>query len=205
MSQGREGEVDRQTEERGEEVEKEKGWCQGGMSLPSLESFDGKQDWGDFKGQLERHMRARGWREQDMPDILAMHLKGDALHFFGQLPAEVRSSFSRVMQFMTTRFVKGRSLESARSLFLGASQVENESLRDFAGRLRSLAIEAFPGLPMDYVEGEMIRRFQDGCVYRDLTLLTCAVSHKTLEEVVVSMEMLSEKQKSLGLKKIRAV
>ena len=95
-------------------------------AVPRLELFDGKEDWRDFNAQFLRHTAFREWNEAEATAMLAMHLKGEALHYFQHLPREVTLDLVRSMDAMSSRFAKQQTTECIRAKFRNAFQKELE-------------------------------------------------------------------------------
>jgi len=78
------------------------------------------------------------------------------------LPLETQENFHKCTAALETRFGQTATAATQRSMFEKLHQTESESLRQFADRVRGVAIETFSELPAKFVEGEMVRCFLEG-------------------------------------------
>ena len=145
-----------------------------------------------------RHKRNSGWSNDEANEVLAMYLEGKALHYFDQLPGRTRRCLSQAMKAMSNRFSQMESSLCTHAKFSNTNQREGEGFRDYASRLRGLAIESFPGMPTAFVEEELVNRFLTGCAYREASL-NCAVHCTSLNQAVEAVERYVERQKAMGL------
>lgn len=146
----------------------------------------------------------KGWSQRQATKMLPVHLTGDAHDYFELLPPEVRVDLRASMRAMSARFHHRQTPASVKAQFQNARQREVESLDDFAGRLRGLAVNAFPGLPLPYVEGELVNQFMCGCMFQE-AVLSSNDSYSRLDLAVEAVKRFINKQQLRGLapKKIR--
>jgi hypothetical protein len=166
--------------------------------LPPLESYSGSEPWRDFLGQFERHRELRGWARDEAAIYLGMHLKGEALHFFQQLPKRTRCDYSAAKRSLGKRFGSLFSEETQRARFNNAVQRDSESPRQFADRLKGLAMDAYPGLPERFIESELVNRFFLGALARDAALFCANQNWGTLDGACEALQRFVEKQRSFG-------
>jgi hypothetical protein len=130
--------------------------------MPCLELYKGDYPWKDFAGQFRTRCRLNRWDDGDLVNILHLHLSGPALHYFVQLPATKKMTLEHAMEAMECRFGCQVPTEVQRSRFRRLSQNAQESLQEFADRVKETATLAFPSLPADYLESEMVSAFLRG-------------------------------------------
>jgi hypothetical protein len=169
--------------------------------LPRLESYSGTEPWRDFKGQFERHQQLRGWSAEESALFLGLHLKGEALHYFEQLPEAIRLNYNAATKSLNHRFGHTFSAETQRARFHNLHQRDNETFLQFADRLRGIAIEAYPNLPEEYVESELVSQFFRGCTAPDAALFCSNVGLASLSKAVEGVQGYVEKQRSFGPKR----
>ena len=177
------------------------------MNLPRLELYSGReQAWKDFYAQFRRHSRVNRWTEQEMPVYLSMHLKGEALHYYEQLPRRVQDNYQQAADAMQQRFGQASTAEAQKAAFQNLQQKEKEPLQEFADRVRGTAIEAFPGLPTEYVEMEMIGRFFRGILAKEAGLFGLNNKYRSLEKAVQAIQVYIENKRSVfGLMRVRTL
>jgi len=100
-----------------------------GMDSPKLEPYSGKEPWRDFYGQFQRHRCYKNWSYEEAALFLGMHLKGEALHFFEQLPSDQQRDFQASVRALESRFGHAISAETQRTRFHNLSQHDKESQR----------------------------------------------------------------------------
>ena len=109
----------------------------------------------------------RGWFRQEASTYLSLHLKRDALHYFEQLSEQVKEDLELSRRAMDRRFGQKATTETQKAAFHNLFQKDKEPLKEFADRVRETAQEAFPGLPTEYVEVEMVNRFLRGILVEE--------------------------------------
>lgn len=164
--------------------------------IPRIEPYSGKEPWRDFFGQFKRCMRLREWSSQEAATYLGLYLKGDALHYFEQLPVETQENFQRCTAALETRFGQTATAATQRSMFEKLHQKETESLRQFADRVRGVAIEAFSELPAKFVEGEMVRCFLEGLLLTNAGLFCIHQAPSSLDQAVEAVQAHIEYERS---------
>jgi hypothetical protein len=169
--------------------------------LPHLESFSGSEPWRDFLGQFERHMEFQGLSQEDAAILLGMYMKGEALHYYQQLPDRVRRHYQSATEALNRRFGVLFSAETQRVRFQNTCQLEGETLRRFADRLKGMAMDAFAGLPEWYVESELVNRFLLGCTARDAAVYCINTELRTLDAAVEAVQRFMEKQRAFNTQK----
>ena len=174
--------------------------------IPKRELYSGKDQWKDWNGQFQRHRKLRGWSKRETADFLGMHLKGDALHFYEQLSPEVQKDTERASKALKKRFGQSITPEAQRTRFANLQQEDKESLQEFADRVRGLAVEAYPDLPANFIETEMINRFLMGCTAKEAGLFCLNLKHESLDTAIQAVQLYVERDRAMfGQKKVRKI
>jgi hypothetical protein len=165
--------------------------------------FDGKQPVRSFLGQMDAYKTLMRWSEEEAALHFGFYLIGDALHYFEMLPVSSKVSYKEITSAMSKRFGRQFSPLTLREEFRKLRQVESEDLRVYADRVRDLAIDAFVGLPSDYVEEEMAKQFLVGLDAKDAALFVMNTSKATLDDTRRAVQLL-ERQNILGVPRANA-
>jgi len=91
-----------------------------------------------------------------------------------------------------------------RTRFANLQQEDKESLQEFADRVRGLAVEAYPDLPANFIETEMINRFLMGCTAKEAGLFCLNLRHESLDTAIQAVQLYVERHRAMfGQKKVR--
>ena len=153
--------VNRVRQQRGENQDASK------VSLPKLPLYDGKGRWKSFLVQFNTSARLRRWNEQAKLDNLCLSLKDSAIDFFDSQPEYVKEDYNLMINKLEQRFGVKDLPETLRLQFYHMKQEQDESLEEWADRVRRLATLAFVDLPAHFMESEIVRRFCQGCLDKE--------------------------------------
>ena len=155
------------------------------VQLPRSITFDGKGSWKAFFMKFTAYASQQGWTSVERKYQLCFSLEGKASDYFSVLmEREPRLPFAEIVDRLEMRFGSHILPETSQFEFAGTRQASQEPLRDWANRLTDLALEAFPGLPQDYIQQQVIMRFCSGCLDRDAGLHTLNQKPDTLESAL---------------------
>jgi hypothetical protein len=166
-------------------------------NLPKLEPYKGDYAWKDFASKVRTLSRLAQWQEEELVDRLQLHLSGTALHYFEQLAPGVRNNFDKAMEAMNRRFGQKLPIEAQKAAFRNLKQKEEESLRDYADRVRETAIEAFPGWEAEIVEAGVITAFLRGMTAHEAAMHGFTANYKNLEDAILGVQVYLEHHRSV--------
>ena len=158
-------------------------------SLPKLPKYSGDGQWKSFYLQFSTYSRLKRWTDEQKITQLIMCLKDKALDFYVFQPLEVRNDFNLTVKKLERRFGKKELPETLRSQFALLKQDTEESLEEWAERVQKLALEAFIGLPEDFVQEEVLWRFCQGCSDKETAQYAADRCPATIEEALRIIKM----------------
>ena len=166
-------------------------------NLPRLAKYSGEVPWTDFINQFDKMARLSRWDFAIEMDMLHLHLTGAALHYFENLPPDVKNDPYRIRGAMAERFGPDLPAEAQRSAFNSLEKKDKESLRDFADRVRETAIQAYPNLRANYDESFMVPAFLRGLGYPDACMYNMNQNHRTLDNALRGVQLYLENEKAI--------
>ncbi|MDY6842368.1 MAG: hypothetical protein SV429_12955, partial [Pseudomonadota bacterium] len=180
----------------------------GGMKvkeLPRMVKYTGKKPWRNFLSQFNRYKAAQQWTDSEAIQYFGLFLEDDALSFYDQLPVGVQQNLTQSLEALGRRF-GASTIQAQKAIFKNLVQFEKETYQEFADRVRSCAIDAFPDLPQRHVEGEIIQRFFEGIRDKDAGLVGMVKHFTSVEAAVEHTLLYIESRKALyGSKKVLRV
>ena len=177
-----------------------------GTGSAKLKTYNGSTNWNAYHKQFEIHARRNGWDEEEKKENLFLHLESEAAEFFDTIEAET-SSYGEIIERMGWMFGKKELPQTMRVTFENMRQKSDESLEQWAGRVRSVAQSAFIGLPVTYKTDESIRKFCQGLFDKDIATTSAIQKFDTLEQAINFVRSYNEVAKSIygTSKKVRTV
>ena len=173
-------------------------------NLPKLMRYDGSTRWRDFSAQFLRFRRMTRWPRHEDTDRLALALSGPALQYFESLQPQVKEDLITVMQALEKRFGRTLSTVGHRLRFHNLAQGDEETLLQFADRIRSEVVDAYPDMDYGFVEECMSKQFLMGCLNKDAALNSLQGNCATLDEAVDSVNLYVESQRILMRPRIKS-
>ena len=157
--------------------------------LPKNLVFDGKSNWTLFKQKFESYAAAAGWTDDKKTDMLIWGLKGKAADFYVLLcNMNEDLSYKHLISEFGKRFKREELPETLQARFQNECQVENETLRDWADRILTLAAKAYKDLPETWIRRHAIMRFCMGCLDLEAGQHACTQQPKSFKEAMDKME-----------------
>ena len=136
--------------------------------IPKSLQYDGRENWDAFNVKFRRYAEVHNWTPRNCKDQLCFCLKGKASEFFATVTQkDADLTFEEIMTKLHKRFGIKEIPETARVKFNSLKQVNDESIEDWADRVLQLSIHAFPDLPDEYVNSQVIQRICHGAYDRD--------------------------------------
>ena len=166
-------------------------------NVPKLKPYDGSTRWRDFAAQFYRLRRMSRWPRGEDSDRLALALTGPALQHFESLQTHIKDDLDAAMRTLEKRFGRTLSIAGHRLRFQNLTQSDDETLLQFADRIRSEALDAYPEMQPVFVEETMARQFLIGCSAKDAALYALQRQCATLSEAVDSVSLFVENQRTL--------
>ena len=116
-------------------------------------------------------------------------LEGKALDFLTITKIDLEKySFRNIMKKLETRFGVKELTETSKAKFRQVFQKQDESLEDWADRVKTLATPAFVDLPEDHLKKEAIARFCQGCTDKEAAKHACFEQPETMEEALTLVQ-----------------
>ena len=137
--------------------------------LPKSLQYDGKDNWDAFSVKFRQYAEVHDWTPRNCKDQLCFCLKGKASEFYAtMIKRDATITYEELMQKLQKRFGIKEIPETARVKFNSLKQAQDESIEDWADRVLQLSIHAFPDLPDNYVNSQVIQRICHGAYDRTL-------------------------------------
>ncbi len=173
------------------------------LPFPKFPEFDGSGSWKSFIASFVRVCVHYDFGEQDMVEWLPLCLRGKAQSYVTSLPYEIQNHYDDLVRHLEQRF-EPCSTQVALSLLHQAAQYEEESLCEFADRIRELALQASQPENGELSSSLRVHIFLRGCIDKQAALQAFLVEHRNLEQAVTYMKMIcSSKNVLFGRNKVR--
>ena len=138
------------------------------VTLPRTISFDGSGSWQAFIAKFQLFADESQWDVNQRKNYLCWALDGEASKYMAMLlEREHYITFHVLVQRLEKRFTKRELPEVCQMHFTYARQAPDESVVKWADRLMTLASQAFPDLPENYVQKQVVMRFCQGSSDKD--------------------------------------
>ncbi len=175
------------------------------IPFPKFPEFDGSSSWKSFIASFGKVCTHYDFGEQDMVEWLHLCLRGKAQSYVTSLPYGVQHNYDDLVRQLEQRF-EPCSTQVALSLLHQAAQYEGESLCEFADRIRELAQQASQPENGELSSSLLVHIFLRGCLDKQAALQAFLVEHRSLEQAVSYMKMISSSKNVLfGRSKVRQV
>ncbi len=137
----------------------------GSASIPRSISFDGKKDWRAFLTKFNMYADSQRWTTNERRQNLCWCLDDKASEFYSRLIERDQDlDYFEILDRMGRRFQLKELPETAQMYFSLAAQNPKESLVEWADRVVSLAMTAFPDMSDVQIYRQAILRFCQGCL-----------------------------------------
>ena len=124
------------------------------------DKFDGKNvEWRDYIVHFEKVAMWNNWHDSEKAQQLAMCLRGQAQKLLGQLRPSELNDFEQLKRVLTQRYDPQERSVAYRCEFCSRKRQKNESPSDFAYALRRLVSLAFPEMPYDCREINVLEQY----------------------------------------------
>jgi hypothetical protein len=154
-------------------------------SLPRHMTFDGVGSWKAFILKFNRFAEASNWSEGEKLNGLCWCLTGKAMEYFVILnDTEEVDSYRSLCLMLEARYGQHDLPAAFQAQFQQACQNPDESLEDFGERLLILAVRAFKGLPVSFIEEQVISRFCQGLLDKDAGHHVCMQSPSSVQGAI---------------------
>ena len=159
-------------------------------TIPRSISFDGKGSWQTFYNKFRVFADDFGWTTAQRINQMYWCLEGQAGDYYTVLlNRDKGDDFHDLVRKMGKRFESRDPPEVAQMEFMGARQLPDEGLMDWADRLSHLASRAFPGFPEDSLQQQTVLKFCQGCNDKEAGLYTIHMRPESLESAVDSIKL----------------
>ena len=159
-------------------------------SSPALKSapklfYDGKEEWDIFEDKFNDYAEQMDWTPSECKACLKWCLRGKASKFCSSLlKTNEDLTYKQLLTRLGDRFGDVDLNAAARAKLNSATQKKDESLEDWADRVRDLAAKAFKKLPEEFLTEEAVQRFCEGMSDGDAGHNVILQEPKTLEQAV---------------------
>ena len=124
------------------------------------DKFDGRNvEWRDYIVHFEKVAMWNNWHDSEKAQQLAMCLQGQAQKLLGQLRPSELNDFEQLKRVLTQRYDPQERSVAYRCEFRSRKRQKNESPSDFAYALRRLVSLAFPEMPYDCREINVLEQY----------------------------------------------
>ena len=128
--------------------------------------------------------------------MLTVHMQDEAALF---LDGVKDRPLNEIFKSMEKRFGRITTESGLREAFSNMVQETNETVVQFAGRLRDVASDCYRDQGVQFIESEMIRQFFRGCSDKTAALQAAGQKFETVQDAVEFVVSVSERQASLGI------
>ena len=154
-----------------------------GSRAVKLRDFSGRDEyWETYSVHFRLVQKLNKWSPELALWHLGVHLTGDALDFFSDLPEEHIEDYEYVTQALKERFAKMGSAEEARRKLDLLRQKPDQSLQDLAQNVRALAHAGYSTIPLEAREEHAVRHFLRAIADKNLSIAVATKEPATMTE-----------------------
>ena len=150
-----------------------------------IPSFDGN-DWHAFITVFERHLHRRNPPSPLRLDLLEMKLSGEAFQAYGTSASYI-STYEELRDFLQARFGCRITAQIRRTELFNMKQKSDETLVDYASRIKFVAGEGYPDSSNRQHSELEIAAFLQGCRDKTLAERVMQNSHDDLDSALNAM------------------
>ncbi len=153
--------------------------------VPKSISFDGRKDWKAFQTKFNMFADEHQWTANQRKQNLCWCLEDKASEFYSRLVArDPEMDYFAIVNQLARRFDLNELPESSQIHFTYASQNPKETLVEWADRVVTLALRAYPDLADAHIYRHAIMRFCQGCNDRRAGHYAINARPSTMEEAL---------------------
>ena len=153
-----------------------------GPSPPKMSTFDGKSDWRPFYTQFTHIAHRYRWNSDTKLDKLIECLRDRALKYFSTRPLRDQQNFNVLVEKMNERFGKKDLPHIIRRQLQDVQQMNEESLEEFAERVREMATDGYPNTPDHCIQTVAVDAFLKGCLNKPAALIALDKNPENLDD-----------------------
>ena len=150
-----------------------------------IPSFDGN-DWHAFITVFERHLHRRNPPSPLRLDLLEMKLSGETFQAYGTSASYI-STYEELRDFLQARFGCRVTAQIRRTELFNMKQKSDETLVDYASRIKFVAGEGYPDTSNRQRSELEIAAFLQGCRDKTLAERVMQNSHEDLDSALNAM------------------
>ena len=149
------------------------------------DKFDGRNvEWRDYIVHFEKVAMWNNWHDSEKAQQLAMCLRGQAQKLLGQLRPSELNDFEQLKRVLTQRYDPQERSVAYRCEFRSRKRQKNESPSDFAYALRRLVSLAFPEMPYDCREINVLEQYLSTLGTSELKEHVIFKNQKSVDEAI---------------------
>lgn len=123
--------------------------------------FDGGS-WSEYLEYFNNVSNINHWSETTKAQFLGISITGSSSSSYRSLPTDVKENFPQLVQELTRLLVPPESSELRIQVFHERRQLDGEPITTFYSHLKCLANEAYPLMPLDYLDSILKEQFING-------------------------------------------
>ena len=160
------------------------------VMLPRTITFNGSGSWQAFITKFTSFADEHDWNSRQRKTQLCWCLDGKASEYYASLlEREPNIGYSGIIYKLQVRFGPCELPEVSQMRFTNARQRTDETHTEWADRLLTLAIQAFPGLPEEHLQRQVILRFCQGSNSREAAQFAINSQPKSLDEALYRVRL----------------
>ena len=149
------------------------------------DKFDGRNvEWRDYIVHFEQVSAWNTWSDIEKAQQLAMSLRGQAQKLLGELKQGEIHKYEDLKKILSQRYDPQERSVAYRCEFRTRKRKKNESPADFAFALRRLAALAYPDMPYDYREINVLEQYLTSVGSTELKNHVIFQHPKSLDEAI---------------------
>ena len=153
-------------------------------------TFDGSTSWLDYKTHFDMCAELNGWSILQKGLYLAVSLRGHAQGVLGNLPAEDRNNFEKLIKALSERFSPESQTELYRAQLKERQWKHGENIPEFGQRILRHTTLAYPGANASLIDTLAMGNFIDSISDSEMRLKIQQTRPKVFNEAVkVAVEL----------------
>ena len=169
--------------------------------MPKLDPFKGdSKGWPTFYFLFKQAAKAGGWGSEQKRQKLLSCLRDKAVEYVRRRPRDTLSTYRALVNTLKERYGQPTPAATCRKQLPSVKQAEGESIDDFADKVESLVLDAYPNSPLDQTEEYAVEYFLQGVRDKTPALLVLTNTPDTLEQAKKRLKGCIEDCKAVGAK-----
>lgn len=167
-------------------------------AVPKMDVFNGNvAEWKSFYLQFYNIAEINRWSEETKLEKLMACLRGKAIEFVFNKPAEIRQSYPNLVRSLKNRYDLTDPPVTLRKQLFNIRQSDDEHLEDFADRTYNLTVDSFPEATDVTIQSMAVEFFLKGCKDKNASIISMDKDPSSIYQALQQVKAAMHNQKAL--------